>query len=118
MNFFKKTAENAEQQKQDEIMALLVDGERLLKIYNAFVDYCALTDKRVIMVDKELTSAKTVITSIPYSKINTLSIGKSGGFMAFNKVVQISAGTRNYEIILILPEHAQELHKAISNRIL
>lgn len=52
----------------------LIEGEYIEQIYKLQLDFAALTNLRLIFIDNNLGSNKKVVTSIPYSKIEVISI--------------------------------------------
>lgn len=66
---------------QAEFAQLLAPNERVVKAYQLIRDFFLLTDKRLIIVDKQgLTGSKIEYHSIPYRSITHFSIETAGHF--------------------------------------
>lgn len=60
-----------------QIQSGLLDGENLFLVYDAIgigTGFMAITDRRVIMQDKSFTGKKFALVSIPYSRIESVSV--------------------------------------------
>jgi len=117
MSFFKRMEQVQDPKQLQEIQSHLLPGEDLLSTYTLLVDYAAATSHRVIYVDKEVTSKETVLNSIPYSKINCVSLGK-GGFMKFSKNVYIYGSGFAHKVSFLSSENAHEFYVNICSKIM
>ncbi|MET0516871.1 MAG: PH domain-containing protein, partial [Nitrospiraceae bacterium] len=65
--------------KQDQlqkITANLMQGETVIAVYDcigAGTGFVGITDRRVIIQDNSFVGKKVALTSVPYSKINSVS---------------------------------------------
>lgn len=60
-----------------QIQSGLMQGEQLIAVYDAIgagTGFLGLTSHRVILQDKSFMGKKVAITSIPYSKITSVSV--------------------------------------------
>jgi Bacterial PH domain len=60
-----------------QIQSGLVEGESIIAVYDAIgagTGFIGLTNHRVIIQDKSFVGKKVAITSIPYSKITSVSV--------------------------------------------
>ena len=63
----------------DEILPLLIDGEKVVSCYKGIRDFVAFTTHRIISVNVQgITGKKKDFTSMPYSRIQTFSVETSG----------------------------------------
>ena len=63
----------------DEILPLLIDGEKVVSCYKGIRDFAAFTTHRIISVNVQgITGKKKDYTSMPYSRIQTFSVETSG----------------------------------------
>ena len=63
----------------DEILPLLIDGEKVVSSYKGIRDFVAFTTHRIISVNVQgITGKKKDFTSMPYSRIQTFSVETSG----------------------------------------
>ena len=63
----------------DEILPLLIDGEKVVSCYKGIRDFAAFTTHRIISVNVQgITGKKKDFTSMPYSRIQTFSVETSG----------------------------------------
>lgn len=61
-----------------EFEPLLVEGERIEKGYKVIKDMFVFTNKRLILVEKQLVGSKVDYLSIPYSSIKKFSKESAG----------------------------------------
>ncbi len=92
------------QEQLKQIQSGLLDGEQVIAVYDAIgsgTGFLGLTDRRVIIQDKSFVGKKVAITSIPYSKITSVSVvsNKSwaGSFFSSGSIA-INVGTHSYEV--------------------
>lgn len=78
-----------------ELQNFLIEGESIGQIYRLQLDFAALTSLRLIFVDKNLGSNKTEVTSIPYSKIEAISIEQG---KALSDEVEIATKHKAYKL--------------------
>ena len=63
----------------DEILPLLIDGEKVVSCYKGIRDFVAFMTHRIISVNVQgITGKKKDFTSMPYSRIQTFSVETSG----------------------------------------
>jgi Bacterial PH domain len=108
--------------KQDQLQQIqsgLMEGERILAVYDAIgvgTGFIGLTDRRVIVQDKSFVGKKVAITSIPYSKITSVSVvsNKSwaGSFFSSGSIA-IHVGTQTYEVDFRGNHKGQHVHNVI-----
>ncbi|PZX93051.1 PH domain-containing protein [Flavobacterium aquariorum] len=61
-----------------EFEPLLIDGERIEKGYKVIKDMFVFTNKRLILVEKQLVGSKVDYLSIPYTSIKKFSKESAG----------------------------------------
>ena len=82
----------------------LLEGEQIIAVYDAIgagTGFIGVTNRRVIVQDKSFVGKKIAITSIPYSKITSVSVvsNKSWGGTFFSTgAIAIHVGTHTYEV--------------------
>ncbi len=116
MGFLDNAREKLKETAKKEVDTLLITGEIVEKFYMVKEDYCALTNKRLIFIDKSFTSNRKASTGIPFSKINSVSLKKGGAF-SISKEVIVTVGSKDLDIDLWDANEALEIFKAISERI-
>src|SRR5215210_2201866 len=91
-----------EQYKQ--IQSGLLDGEQIIAVYDAVgagTGFIGLTNRRVIVQAKSFVGKRVAITSVPYSKVTSISVvsNKSwaGSFFSTGTIA-INVGTQTYEV--------------------
>jgi len=62
----------------NEFEPLLIEGERIEKGYKVIKDMFVFTNKRLILVEKQLVGSKVDYLSIPYSSIKKFSKESAG----------------------------------------
>lgn len=66
---------------QNDLNAILAEGEKLVKAFRIIRDMFVFTDKRLILIDKQgLTGKKAEYHSIPYRSISHFSVETAGTF--------------------------------------
>jgi Bacterial PH domain len=102
-----------------QVQSGLMTGEQLLAVYDAIgagTGFLALTNHRVILQDKSFVGKKVAITSIPYSRITSVSVvsNKSwaGSFFSSGGIA-ISVGTQMYEVEFRGNEKSHHVHSLI-----
>lgn len=66
---------------ESEFAALLISGEKIEHAYKLFRDLIVLTNKRLVLVDKQgLTGKKKEYLSIPYGSVTKFSKESAGRF--------------------------------------
>ncbi|MFI0422861.1 hypothetical protein C1I98_18395 [Spongiactinospora gelatinilytica] len=106
-----------EQLKQ--IQSGLMPGEQIIAVYDAIgagTGFLGLTNQRVIVQDKSFVGKKIAITSIPYSKITSVSVvsNKSwaGSFFSSGSIA-LNVGTHVYEVEFRGDEKSHHVHNVI-----
>jgi len=102
-----------------QIESGLLDGETIIAVYDAIgagTGFLGLTNRRVIIQDKSFVGKRVAITSIPYSKISSVSVvsNKSwaGSFFSSGTIV-ITVGTHQHEVEFRGVEKTQHVHNVI-----
>lgn len=73
----------------DRAMAALLPGETVLAAYRTVRDGFALTDWRILVVDRQgLTGSKTEVVSIPYRSVLRFSV-ETGGTLEMDDELKI-----------------------------
>ncbi len=102
-----------------QIESGLLDGESIIAVYDAVgagTGFLGLTTRRVIIQDKSFTGNRVAITSIPYSKVSSVSVvsNKSwvGQFFSTGTIA-ITVGTHIYEVEFRGSEKTHHVHNVI-----
>jgi hypothetical protein len=102
-----------------QIESGLLDGEDIIAVYDAVgagTGFIGLTSRRVIIQDKSFLGKKVAITSIPYSKISSVSVvsNKSWAGQYFSTgTIAITVGTHIYEVEFRGSEKTHHVHNVI-----
>lgn len=103
----------------DQIQSGLLEGESIIAVYDAIgagTGFLGLTDRRVIIQDKSFVGKRFAITSIPYSKITSVSVvsNKSWGGSFFSTgSIAIHVGTHTYEVDFRGDQKSHHVHNVI-----
>jgi hypothetical protein len=102
-----------------QIESGLLDGETIIAVYDAVgagTGFIGLTNRRIIIQDKSFVGKRVAITSIPYSKVSSVSVvsNKSwaGQFFSSGTIV-IGVGAHSYEIEFRGSEKTHHVHNVI-----
>lgn len=101
---------------KQELALYILPSENIEHIFRAKEDFGALTNKRIIFMDKSLIGSKKTVIGVPYGKINAVGLNK-GGFMSFSKEVVITIGSKVTEIDTYNSDMAIELYTKLSEKI-
>jgi Bacterial PH domain len=103
----------------EQIRSGLLEGEKVIAVYDAVgvgTGFLGLTDRRVIVQDKSFVGKKVALTSIPYSKITSVSVvsNKSwaGSFFSSGSIA-INVGTHVYEMEFRGHQKSHHVHNVI-----
>ena len=106
-------------EQYQQIQSGLLDGEQVIAVYDAIgtgTGFIGLTNRRVIIQDKSFVGKKFAITSIPYSKITSVSVvsNKSWGGSFFSTgAIAIHVGTHTYEVEFRGDKKSHHVHNVI-----
>jgi hypothetical protein len=106
-----------------QIQSGLLPGEQVIAVYDAIgagTGFIGLTDRRVIIQDKSFVGKKIAITSIPYSKITSVSVVSNrswAGQFFSTGAIAINVGTHVYEMEFRGDEKSHHVHHLILQRI-
>ncbi|MGH3950824.1 MAG: PH domain-containing protein [Pseudonocardiaceae bacterium] len=102
-----------------QVQSGLLEGETLLAVYDAIgagTGFLGLTNHRVIIQDKSFVGKKVAITSIPYSRITSVSVvsNKSwaGTFFSTGSIA-IHVGTQTYQVDFRGDQKSHHAHNVI-----
>lgn len=102
-----------------QIESGLLEGEQIIAVYDAIgagTGFLGLTNRRVIIQDKSFVGKRVAITSIPYSKVSSVSVvsNKSWAGQFFSSgTIAITVGQHNYEVEFRGSEKTQHVHNVI-----
>jgi hypothetical protein len=102
-----------------QIESGLLEGESIIAVYDAVgagTGFLALTTRRVIIQDKSFVGKRVAITSVPYSKISSVSVvsNKSWAGQFFSTgTIAIAVGTHMYEVEFRGSEKTHHVHNVI-----
>lgn len=86
--------------KPDKAMKeILVEGEEILQCYQTVRDQAALTNKRIIIMDKQgMTGSKVEIYSLPYRSIDMWSTENAGKLFDINAELELWTKAGHFKI--------------------
>jgi hypothetical protein len=113
MGFFSKMEKEVPPKQIAEIEGFLINGETIEQAYSLLLDFAALTNLRVLFVEKE--GAEIIVNSIPYSKVTGVALSKQ--WLSSKTVVLYSSGHR-HKINFLSGENAKNFYTAITEKIL
>ncbi|MBN9736384.1 MULTISPECIES: PH domain-containing protein [unclassified Pseudonocardia] len=108
-----------ERNQLDTVAAGLLEGERILAVYDAVAGgtgFLGLTDLRVVVQDNSFTGKRTAVTSIPYSRISAVSFvtdRNSLGRFASAGEIAVTVGAQTWEIAFRSDDRARHAHDVI-----
>jgi hypothetical protein len=102
-----------------QIESGLLDGEQIIAVYDAVgagTGFLGLTTRRVIIQDKSFAGKRVAITSIPYSRISSVSVvsNKSWAGQYFSGgIIAITVGSHVYEVEFRGADKTHHVHNVI-----
>lgn len=103
----------------DSVRALLIDGEEPVCAYRTVRDVATITDKRIIIADKQgLTGKKVEIYTIPFKSIVMYSTENAGSFLDFNAELELWTRAGHFKINLSKGIDIRKLDRLIASYIL
>jgi len=102
-----------------EINSILMDDEVIAQCYKTVRDIAALTDKRIIIMDKQgLTGKKIEIYSIPYRSIDMWSTENAGKVFDVNAELELWTKAGHFKINVNKNCDIREFDKILGKAIL
>jgi hypothetical protein len=105
---------------RNEFEPILIDGEIIEKAYKLIRDMFIFTNKRLILVEKQLVGTKVDYMSIPYSSIKKFS-KESAGILDMDAELKIWLNNDNAPIIKQFGKggnNINEVYKILSQHLL
>jgi hypothetical protein len=102
-----------------QIQGGLMPGETLIAVYDAIgvgTGFLGLTSHRVIIQDKSFVGKKLAITSVPYSRITSVSVLSNKSFAGnwfSTGSIAIHVGTQTYEVDFRGEQKSHHVHSVI-----
>jgi len=110
---------NMKAQPSKELLSIVLPNEKVLQCYQTIRDQADLTDKRIIVMDKQgLTGRKVEIYSIPYRSIDMWSTENAGGFFDVNAELELWTKSGHFKIKLNAQCDIREFDSILGNAIL
>ena len=104
----------------NEFEPILIDGEKIEKAYKLIRDMFIFTNKRLILVEKQLVGSKVDYMSIPYSSIKKFS-KESAGILDLDAELKIWLNNDNTPIVKQFGKggnNINEVYKILSQHLL
>lgn len=74
----------------NEVQQILIDGEKVEVAYKTIRDVAVVTNKRIIIADKQgITGKKVEVYTIPFKSIIMYSSENAGGILDFNAEIDL-----------------------------
>jgi hypothetical protein len=106
--------------RREELEQYLLQDETVQHLFNtdtgAGQDFAAITDRRVLAVDKTMITAKSAVYSFPISRILFVSLER-GGLAAISKTVEFGISGKSISLKFLDESTALTFHKALSEAI-
>ena len=116
MGFLDNIVDKQNQKLRTELEKFLLSGEEIEDFFVAKEDFGALTNRRLVFVDKSLIGSKKSIMGVPFSKISAVGVKRGGAFTASKEIV-IMVGSHAMEIDTYSEKQAIDIYKKISEKI-
>ncbi len=98
---------------------ILVEGEEILQCYQTARDQAALTNKRIIIMDKQgITGSKVEIYSLPYRSIDMWSTENAGKLFDINAELELWTKAGHFKIKVNSNCDIREFDQILGNAIL
>jgi hypothetical protein len=103
------------------IQSLVLPGERLFAVYDckgAGTGFVGITNKRLIFYDKAFLGRRKAMTSVPFSKLTSVSAVDEGGLIQKTSELVVKAGSETHEFEFRGADKAIEAYKYIMGELL
>lgn len=85
----------------EEMLSILIEGEEILQCYKTVRDQAALTNKRIIIFDKQgITGKKIEIYSLPFRSIDIWSSENAGKLFDINAELELWTKAGHFKLKL------------------
>jgi hypothetical protein len=102
-----------------DVEAILIDGEYVEIAYKTVRDVAVITNKRIIIADKQgLTGKKVEVYTIPFKSIIMYSSENSGRILDFNSELELWTKVGKFKLNLQKGIDIRKLDKLIGQHIL
>jgi len=102
-----------------DILSLLTEGEQILQCYKTIRDQAALTNKRIIVMDKQgITGKKVEIYSLQYRSIDMWSSENAGKLFDVNSELELWTKAGHFKLKLNPNCDIREFDKILGKAIL
>ena len=103
----------------EEVNQVLVPGETVVCAYKTFRDTAVMTDRRMIVADKQgLTGKKVEVYSIPWSSINMWSSENAGRMLDWNSEMEFWTKSGHFKLKLKKGIDIRKLDRVIGTYVL
>jgi hypothetical protein len=103
----------------EQIQSGLLEGEQIIAVYDAIgvgSGFIALTNRRIIIQDKSFVGNRVALTSVPYSKVSSVSVVSNknwvGQFFS-SGTIAIQCDDKLYEVEFRGSEKTHHVHNVI-----
>ena len=106
-------------EQYDKIAAGLLDGEHIVAVYDAIgvgTGFVGVTNLRLVLQDNSFVGKKIALTSVPYSRITSVSFVSNKsmlGQFASTSSIAVTVGATTHEVDFRGDEKAQHCHDVI-----
>lgn len=102
----------------EEVNEILIEGEKVALAYKTIRDVAVITNKRIIIADKQgITGKKVEIYSIPFKSIIMYS-SENAGMMDLNAELELWTRAGKFKLNLRKGVDIRKLDRIIANKIL
>ena len=102
-----------------ELLSILTEGEEILQCYKTVRDQAALTNKRIIIMDKQgITGKKIELYSLPYRSIDMWSSENVGKLYDINSELELWTKAGHFKLKLNKDCDIREFDKILGKAIL
>lgn len=103
----------------EEMLSVLTEGEEILQCYKTIRDQAALTNKRIIIFDKQgITGKKIEIYSLPFRSIDMWSSENAGKLFDINAELELWTKAGHFKLKLDSKCDIREFDRILSKHIL
>jgi hypothetical protein len=106
----------------EQILPWVLDGERLYAVYDckgSGTGFVGITNKRLIFYDKAFMARRKALTSVPFSKVTSVSsVDEGRGLWGSTSSLVIKTGSEAFEFEFRGGDKAQRAYRLIMGEIL
>lgn len=105
----------------NQVKMWLLPAEELVAVFDCkgtTTGFVAITDQRILFYDKGITRKKKALTSVPFSRVTSVSSIDQGGVLRVSNELTIKVANEEFEFVFQRSDTAQRVYQLIMEGLL